>query len=433
MGRETMRVLVLTKTLPFPPRNGLELPVAKIFEEIAVHHEVDILVISNDQADFELRKELLPGHFGRAYFLRPGKMGRVRRLKNEVMGIKPAFFSHQFEAKDLRALAEHFDYDFVWVSPPGNYTFIEACRKHGIGRFKRLVLGLNDLITSIYSKHISEIIHRRIFDWRFLSFGLRSMFIARLERKYLYDFDLVHLQTEKEEAKALELLKDRTFADRIISAPNGIKEFLFDCQYGKTESKAILYMTHLDGDRSGEAKWFIKKVWPQVRQRTDAELWLVGTPPARPIPLIDDDDRIKVLGFVPDLMKTYEAVRICIVPIFHNCGLINRIQDTLAAGVPAVATAISADTFPNLRPGYHLLTAAQPQEFADQTIKLYNDPGLRSQLSKAGRQYAKALPNWLETATKIRIRMEQLHGSMNGHHASSAKWVVDDVESIKLG
>ena len=401
-----MRILVLTKTLPFPPRNGLELPVAKIFNEIGRLHEVDILVISEDRRDFERRRASVPSHLGRAFFLAPGRLGKIKRVWNELSGRKPAFFSHTFNREQIEGLETDLVYDFVWVSPPGNYTFVEACRKYGIGSFSHLILGLNDLVTSIYSKHISEILHRRIFDWRFLSFGIRSYFIGRLERKYLYWFDLVHLQTRKEEEKAIRLLQDPAFKERVIASPNGIKNELLRARYQGQERGAILYMTHLSGDRSGEAQWFVRKVWPEVRAMTDAELWLVGTPPTGDIPGITDDNRIRVLGYVDDLPGTYEQVRLCIVPIFHNCGLINRIQDALAAGTPLVATEIAAATFPGLESGQHVLTAGSPAEFARQTIRLYSDLGLRLRLSQQGRQYATALPTWKETALRIRKRME---------------------------
>lgn len=396
-----MRILVLSKSLPFPPRHGLELPLAKIFEVIGKHHEVDILVISNQRDDYEARLSGVPDSIRKTYFLQAGTIDSKTRMWNEITLKRPAFFSNNYKDEDLRALASEFDYDVVWVSPPGNFTFIEACRRLGIGRFGLLVLGLNDLITSIYSKHLTEIYYRRIFDWRFLSFGLRSFFISSMERKYLYYFDLVHLQTPKEEQKAIQLLRDPSFKKRLIVSPNGTKEMLFKCVYSKNPGNVILMMTHLDGDRSGEALWFIQKVWPTVRAKTDAQLWLVGTPPVTPMPAIENDNRIKVKGYVPDLQALFEAVRLCVVPIFHNCGLINRIQDALAAGVPVVATAISAGTFPNLKNGKHLLTGNSPKDFTDQTILLYKDENLRNHLSAEGRKFAQTLPTWEETALKI--------------------------------
>ncbi len=276
------------------------------------------------------------------------------------------------------------------------------------------VLGLNDLITSLYAKHWNEMVHRKIFNWRFLSFWVRSFFIARLERKYLYYFDYVHLQTQKEAQKAIKLLGDPAFADRIIISPNGKNEAFLPLSYDDPAQKGILFMTHLDGDRSQESKWFIEKIWPQVKAATDAELWLVGTPPNGKLNFIEEDSRIKVLGFVDDLKEVYSSAKMGVVPIFHNCGLINRIQDALTAGLPIVTTEIAASTFSGLEEGRDVLATNHPEEFARKTIALYQDGNLRNNLAYFGKAYSLGLPIWKQSAEAILRKLENkivIHGS----------------------
>ena len=402
-----MKILVLTKSLPFPPRNGVELPLARFFERIGAHHEVDFLMISQDEADFKARAPKLPAEIGTAYFIKPQFISKWKRLSNEVTGKQPAFFAYSFKETEVRDLVKEWKYDFVWVNPPGNITFLQTCEALGLRFYQYTILGLNDLITSIYSKHLQEMWHRKIFAWRFLSFGLRSFWIAKLEKQYLYQFDYIHLQTKKEAQKAITLLQDPSFEERIIVCPNGIKEKFLDFKYKGGTGKGILYMTHLDGERQEESKWFIKKVWPEIKEQTNAELWLVGTPPARDIPHITSDSSIKVFGFVEDLQTIYEQVVMAVVPIFHNCGLINRILDGLTVGIPMVSTHIAAQTFQGIEDGTHLLMADQPNDFAEKTIELYQDEIQRKKLSKNGRQYALTCPTWRKGAELLLNKMEQ--------------------------
>lgn len=405
-----MKILVLSKSIPFPPRNGVELPLARIFEQIGLEHTVDFLIISEDEEDLRQRQAAVPSAIRQIFHIRPRYLSPKQRLLNELTQKQPAFFAYTFDPSELKHLADSFDYDLVWVNPPGNITFLRACNQLGLHFYRQSILGLNDLVTSLYSKHLQEMIHRKIFDRKFLTFWLRSFWIGLLERKYLYDFDFIHLQTPREAEKAIRLLKDPTFKERIIICPNGIKSHFLDFKYQGHLQRGILYMTHLDGERSGESKWFLRKIWPKIRAETDAELWLVGTPPAQPIPLIDADKRIKVFGFVEDLRTIYEHARLAVIPIFHNCGLINRIQDALTAGLPIVTTQIAAQTFDGLQNGVHAYATNDPETFAAKTVHLFQNDSLREAFSKDGRAYVAGRPTWVDAAKIIIQKVEQKIG-----------------------
>lgn len=405
-----MRILVIANTLPFPPRNGVELPLFKIFASIGARHEVDFLIIGKDREDYDARKPLLPATIRKTFFIEGQHRASWKRTLREIHGSAPAFYKYGYESEALKALASNFEYDATWVCTPGNWTFIESCQKMGIGQFGKLILGLNDLATSIYAKHIAELWHRGQVNRRFIAFWFRSFFIARTERQYLKQYDLVHVQTQKEQEKAIKLLGSRKWEHHFLVAPNGVKTELLDIEPGARKRNVILMMTHLDGDRSRESKWFTKHVWPSIRENTDADLWLVGTPPTQDWPHLQDD-RIKIKGYVASLVDLYQSIRMAVVPIFHNCGLINRIQDGLAAGVPIVTTEVAGRTFMGLEHGKHCLMADQASIFAEQTIHLYNNPTLQEKLSVQGEQYARSLPTWDDTAALVENSILSLTGS----------------------
>lgn len=422
-----MRILLVTESIPFPPRNGRELPTAKIFEHFLATHTVDIVVVGKDKADFETRLPFVPESVNEMHFLPYQQLGAVRRILNELLLIKPAYFYRQLESDKVKALFLGKTYDFAWINPPGNKALLERCANLNIPIAKHSVLGMNDLKSALYADKIHQVKGGN-FKWAYLMHWLRSFFIARMEKKYLQDFDLIHVQTAKEKRKTVKLIGKPEFVDRIIDSPNGVKEFLFNARYAGIDSKAILFMTHLNGERKYESKWFITKVWPKIRVQTDAELWLVGAPKQTTIPYVDEDNRIKPLGYVPDLTKTFEAVRLSVVPIFHGTGLINRIQDTLVAGVPTVASKLAASTFPDARHEDHLLIAERADDFAKAVIRLYHSRNLRMGLSINGRLYAKQQPGWAETAARLLGAMEKiaqsnentnLNENASDHHSDS--------------
>ena len=402
-----MKLLLITESIPFPPRNGRELPTARIFEQFMQRHEVDLLVLGQDDADYKARLKYLPEGIHKTFFIPYTKLNPLKRAINELFFIKPAYFFRVFDPLRIEKILADKHYDFAWVNPPGNLDLIRLCQKNGISLCDHSILGMNDLKTTLYSDEINELKGGN-FKWSYLLHWLRSFFIAQHEKQYLTEFDLVHVQTLKEKMKTVNLLGDMAFASRVIDSPNGVKSFLYDCTYQGIDQNAILFMTHLDGERKYESKWFITRVWPTIKTETKADLWLVGTPPKTPIPYIDSDPRIKVKGYVPDLVETFNQIRLAVVPIFHGTGLINRIQDAFAAGVPCVASKLSASTFPEAEHEEHLLVAETAQEFAAEIIRLYRNRSLRVELSINGRAFAKEQPTWQETAARLEGQMNKI-------------------------
>ena len=168
-------------------------------------------------------------------------------------------------------------------------------------------------------------------------------------------------------------------------------------------------MTHLDGGRSGESEWFITKVWPRITERLPgAMLLIVGRPPKHIPAFIENNRNIIINGFADDLVQLFNSVRLVVVPTFHGTGLINRIADALAAGLPVVSTPQAIATFPGLKHGVHVLSAKKAEAFADAVVRLYNDEALRRTLSQQGRIYAQQFPDWVQSAQLVEQAMLEL-------------------------
>jgi len=165
-------------------------------------------------------------------------------------------------------------------------------------------------------------------------------------------------------------------------------------------------MTHLDGGRLQESEWFIKKIWCIIKKKIpNAKLLIVGKPPQKQISYIHMDESIIVNGYANNLQNLFDSVRLAVVPTFHGTGLINRILDAMAAGIPVVTTPQAARTFANIRHRYHLLFVQTPSAFADEVIKLYNNRNDRQNIGANGKKFAKDFPTWQQSAHEIENAM----------------------------
>jgi hypothetical protein len=87
-------------------------------------------------------------------------------------------------------------------------------------------------------------------------------------------------------------------------------------------------------------------------------------------------------------------------------GTQNKILESLAMGVPVVASEVAAGGV-DVVPGEHLLTADTPERIADQVLRLLNDPAERHRLSRAGRSRMESNHSWDASLRKLDGLIEQ--------------------------
>jgi glycosyltransferase involved in cell wall biosynthesis len=129
--------------------------------------------------------------------------------------------------------------------------------------------------------------------------------------------------------------------------------------------------------------YFVKKVLPLVMRKSPSFILRVtgrfpyNTPQAAP--------GITLTGFVPDLRGLYETARFFVCPVFGGTGQQIKIVEAMAHGLPVVALRFAAERSP-LRHEVSGLVAENAEEFAEHTLRLWNDPALCRRLGTAARE-----------------------------------------------
>ena len=72
-----------------------------------------------------------------------------------------------------------------------------------------------------------------------------------------------------------------------------------------------------------------------------------------------------------------------VAPLRYGAGVKGKVNQSLAYGVPVVATSHAVEGM-FLDDGVSVLVADQPQDFADQLVRVYRDEALWEILSKGG-------------------------------------------------
>jgi glycosyltransferase involved in cell wall biosynthesis len=396
-------VLFIANSIPSPPRDGNELPSARILEELASRFRVDLLVLGERDHAGSSREANLPNGV-RLFRALPERQTSLRRVLAEALGRRPGYFDASFTGEDLERHLPTWDYDLAWVSPVSCLGFIEFAHRRGYPVAKKIAIGLNDVTTGLYAETFASAFSgvTRFSGSRLLR-GARLPSVARHERRYMGQIDLVHVQTSVELSRLKRLLGSRP-SPRVVVAPNGKKQELTHVRYSGASSRKVLFMTHLDETRAVESRWFLKRVWPEVvRSVPGAELWIAGTPPAPGASLSTRalGSNVRILGYVDDLADLYGQIAVAVVPIYHGTGLVNRVQDAITAGVPSVSTSMALATIDGAIPGVHALQADEAKAFAMTLSQALLDPDLLNRVARNARELSARLPSWTDSLGRI--------------------------------
>lgn len=98
-------------------------------------------------------------------------------------------------------------------------------------------------------------------------------------------------------------------------------------------------------------------------------------------------------GHVSDVRPYLNDAAVSIAPLRIARGTQNKILESMAMGVPVVATPQAAKGIQAI-PGKHLLVADQAKDFADYVVTLLENGELRQKFSDAGRRQVEDAHTW---------------------------------------
>ena len=144
-----------------------------------------------------------------------------------------------------------------------------------------------------------------------------------------------------------------------------------------------------DHNRAGVA-WFLDEVWERIAAAVpEARFYIVGGHPSESLTARADGERVIVTGFVHDLGAWYRSASVFVSPLLVAGGLLQKVMDAMSMGVPVVATSV-CNHGAGATPGEHLITADDPEAFAEAVIALLGDSQARLRLGRAAQAFVSA-------------------------------------------
>ncbi|MBA3962025.1 MAG: glycosyltransferase [Chthoniobacterales bacterium] len=134
--------------------------------------------------------------------------------------------------------------------------------------------------------------------------------------------------------------------------------------------------------------WFTREIYPQVRQSLPGVRFYIIGDKAPPDVIALADENIILTGLQPDVSLYFNSVRLSVAPLRFGAGVKGKINQSMAYGVPVVATSLAVEGM-GLTDRTDALIADDPQTFAEALIEVYETEELWGRLSAHGTRVAR--------------------------------------------
>lgn len=130
--------------------------------------------------------------------------------------------------------------------------------------------------------------------------------------------------------------------------------------------------------------WLVEEIFPLVRRTLPTvRLHVVGADAPDSVLALQQHPGVLLRGHVPELGQLLDQTRISVAPLRYGAGIKGKINQSLARGLPIVATPCAVEGM-HLADGEAALLADNAEQFAAAIIRLYGDQPLWQRLRAAG-------------------------------------------------
>ena len=147
--------------------------------------------------------------------------------------------------------------------------------------------------------------------------------------------------------------------------------------------------------------WFCRDILPKIlNQLPELKLSIIGSDPPAEIRALASS-AVQIMGHVPDVKPFFDDYRLSIAPLRYGAGVKGKINQSLAHGLPVVATSVAAEGM-YLEDEKSVMLADQPGDFANAVVRVYQDRVLWERLSTGGMEVMRKYFSF-EAARKVLI------------------------------
>ena len=406
-----MRILFVTDQIPYPPRSGGTIPIFNYISRLGLNNH-NSLIILKDNGHVLDQEQLVENqrYANPIWSVNRSKKIIFQRLFGELTCQIFYFQGWLYNIDQIKRHLYGKTFDVIWIGRFVNTDIIEIIID-ALGMEPIYVAGINDCATAMFRNMGKKFFIRGLTlrDRISNAIGwLRSWPIARIEAKILQKYNLILVQTPVE-LKWLNKISNGSLCSKTLVVSNGVNELLFRIPIKYTNNN-ILYLGRLDGEYAQVLNWIIENVWKRIKLvRPDVYFFIIGKNASKDLRCkMDKDKNIIYNEYIANINDIFKDKAIMLAPVFKNYGLINKVAESMAAGVPVIGDQGSFNGIPDFQNGQHGIIADNVERMAKAVLNLLDSPEKYFKMADSARTLIRNHFAWDDRIDIVNNKLEVL-------------------------
>ncbi len=388
-----MKITFISDYLPYPPNNGVALPLFYLVKGLSKLHDVHYLYLDVEGQrpidDNLLAENAKLIDIERVTIKRKSKF---RRVINEALLTEPYF--HGYDLRNVKVSSKTYSADVYFFNPftALGFTLSKTLNKNAIR-----AAWINDSITAMMRSRLNYLhmknipINKKLL---FLSQWIRSLYMGKLESAALARHDLIFVQTTTER-RWIENISQGKLNSRTHVVSNGVNDVLFK-MFATDIKLNFLFFGDMSGIYNELVIWLLKNVWVILRESVPNSCFhLIGkNASANVLDIVKNDSRIHYQSYVQNIEDVFSEKGVMLAPVFKNFGIINKVLESMAAGIPVVGDRTAFNGINKFKNGTHGIIANTAAEMAENAKLLLVNTDLYNKISIHGKMLMQDNFSW---------------------------------------
>jgi glycosyltransferase involved in cell wall biosynthesis len=189
--------------------------------------------------------------------------------------------------------------------------------------------------------------------------------------------------------------KECIHSNNVVSIPLGVDTEEFRPYGSLPQNRAIVFSGNMGYFPNENAiLWFHEQCLDKIRKSVpDVRLLIVGNNPGPRLKALNNGNSVIVTGYVDSIAGALSEAQIAIAPMQAGSGMQFKILETMACGLPVVATTLGLGTIAAVN-GESIVVADSPEQFAEACITLLKNYPVAEEVGRNARQLVVEKYSW---------------------------------------
>ena len=379
------KIVVITSRFPYPLDKGDKLRIYHQIKDMSSYHNIYLISLNAGQKIHKSELKEVKKYCKEVTVIQLPLITRIVNVVKSFLNNEPIQVGYFYSAKAHTVIN-----NTIQETQP-DWIYHQLIRTAKYTKTQHLT-------TIDYMDALSKGIERRIKNFPFFLKPLitREFLITSRYEKEVFDNFNKHIIITENDRNFIKHKKNKLI--KVI--PNGVDTNYFKPNENVKKTYDIVFVGNMSYPPNIEAAVYLcRNILPIIHKtRGTCNVLIAGTSPHKKVQNLKSKN-ITISGRLEDIREAYSSASVFAAPMFIGTGLQNKLLEAMAMGIPCVTTKLANNAL--LANSSQIITANNPEEFANACVKILNNEKFAKNLSIEALKFIQEKYDWQKINYKL--------------------------------